>query len=695
MSKTDELRATFFQESEDLLEGLADGLEELVGGANDPEIVNSIFRAVHSIKGGAAAFALNAVVEFAHRYENVLDALRNGHLELDPAALDILMRAADHLNILIEAARDELSIEESAGDGLLNELGQLTGDDSNPNDEPEIDFAPMVISLDDVGDSGPSEITFEVHFAPKARLFSSGNEAGFLLRELCALGEATVTCNMNDLPDFSDLDPKEIYLSWDVVLKTDASESAVREVFEFVDQDCELSVSAKQEASSLPELSALPELPPEKPIQDNAQVTGAAPKAEPAQKQAQAQPVASTIRVELHRLDRMINLVGELVINQAMLSQCVKRADIPSGSDIDVGLEELRTLTRQIQDSVMSIRAQPVKTLFQRMSRIAREAGGDVGKTLRLVTEGAATEIDKTVIEKLADPLTHMIRNAVDHGVESPDGRKEAGKDPSGTIRLSAAHLSGRVVIEISDDGAGINREKVRSLAEEKGLIAPEAQLTPNEVDNLIFLPGFSTASTLSSLSGRGVGMDVVKRSIQSLGGRVSISSVEGEGSTFTIVLPLTLAVLDGMVIQISGQTVVMPISTIVETMRIQPGQVFELGTNSAVVRIRGNYVPIVDVGAVLGYRTPVKDPENRVFLLVETAEGARAALLIDGIVDQRQVVIKGLEENYGHVQGVAAATILGDGRIALILDPSAIVAAAGTSSQPMDLPPSTLAAAE
>jgi len=322
----------------------------------------------------------------------------------------------------------------------------------------------------------------------------------------------------------------------------------------------------------------------------------------------------------------------------------------------------------------MAIRAQPVKALFQRMSRIAREAGTDTGKTLRMVTEGAATEIDKTVIEKLADPLTHMIRNAVDHGLESAADRVAKGNTREGTILLSAAHLSGRVVIEIADDGAGINREKVRSIAESKGLVPADAQLTTSEIDNLIFQPGFSTASTLTALSGRGVGMDVVKRSIQSLGGRVSISSEPGKGSTFSIVLPLTLAVLDGMVIEVGEQTVVVPISSIVETMRVPTDQVFQLGTNNAVVRIRGNYVPIVDVGAVMGYRPPISVTGSHVILLVETADGVRAALLIDVIHDQRQVVIKGLEENYGHVPGVAAATILGDGRIALILDPSAIV---------------------
>ena len=710
MSKTDELRATFFQESEDLLEQLADGLDEMSGGEADPETVNAVFRAVHSIKGGAGAFALEAVVRFAHRFENVLDALRSGEMAATGQVIDILMRSSDHLTVLLEAARDGSDdTEDAAGEPLLAELRGLTGD-ADAKDaavaEAEANFAPMTLDLGDFDEPGSAELQFQVTFRPHDALFKSGNEPGFLLRDLCALGEAQVDCDLSALPDFDALDPEGSYLAWQVELRTESSETGLREIFEFVDGLCDLDI-ADMGGDALPDLPPLIPgggvggAPPAKvpaaeaPATDAARVSAApvasaaappaARKSEPQNKGQPAQPVASTIRVDLYRIDRMINLVGELVINQAMLTQAVKRDGIAQGSDIDVGLEELRTLTRQIQDSVMAIRAQPVKALFQRMSRIAREAGTDTGKTLRMVTEGASTEIDKTVIEKLADPLTHMIRNAVDHGLENAEDRLAAGKSAEGTIRLSAAHLSGRVVIEIIDDGAGINREKVRAIAEEKGLVAPDAQLTPNDIDNLIFQPGFSTAKELTALSGRGVGMDVVKRSIQSLGGRVSIASEPGKGSTFSIVLPLTLAVLDGMVIEVGGQTVVVPISSIVETMRVPTDQVFQLGTENAVVRIRGNYVPIVDVGAVMGYRAPVAPTGSHVILLVETADGVRAALLIDLIHDQRQVVIKGLEENYGQVRGVAAATILGDGRIALILDPSAIVGnsagAAGLSS--------------
>lgn len=690
MSRNDELKSTFFQESEDLLEHLIDGLEKLDTGFADTEIINSIFRAVHSIKGGAGAFRLKAVVKFAHHYENVLDALRNGDLKPSPPVLDVMTRAADRLSDLVEAARDGHETDNADCARLIAELCSLVHSDGADLPQDPQDFRPVPISNFDVDIDYAAETVYKIYFTPAAGLYWGGNEASFLLRDLCALGDAQVLCDPSGLPDFASMDPSATYLAWEIELRTDASELEVKEVFEFVDGLCELSirvVDPKPEALHKPDNE-----PFHAPSATNPTIAEIQPEAPDTA--SHAQKVATTIRVDLERVDRMINLVGELVINQAMLTQCLKKVEIARGGDVDVGLDELRTLTRQIQDSVMSIRAQPVKALFQRMSRIAREAGAEVEKSLRVETEGAATEIDKTVIEKLADPLTHMIRNAVDHGLEPAEKRVAAGKDPIGTIRLSAAHLSGRVVIEISDDGAGIDRERIRRIAEKKQLIAPGAQMTPSEVDNLIFLPGFSSADALSKISGRGVGMDVVKRSIQSLGGRITITSQAGKGSKFNIVLPLTLAVLEGMVVSVGGQTVVVPISAIVETMRLNPSQVFKIGTQNSVVRIRGSYVPIVDVGATLGYRPRLLNPESCVFLLVETSDGVRAALLIDAVHDQRQVVIKGLEKNYGHVPGVAAATILGDGRIALILDPFSLVGAAAIAPG-LSRPSNSLAAAE
>ena len=396
----------------------------------------------------------------------------------------------------------------------------------------------------------------------------------------------------------------------------------------------------------------------------------------PTQAQAPAQAVsapAATIRVDLERVDRLIDLVGELVINQAVLAQRAAESGLARQTDVAMGLDDLEQLTREIQDSVMAIRAQPVKSVFQRMPRLVREVAAAVGKDVRLVTEGENTEVDKTVIERLSDPITHMIRNAIDHGLESPEKRAAAGKPVEGQVKLAAFHRSGRIVIEVSDDGGGINRGRVKEIAGSKGLIDPNAPLSDEEIDNLIFLPGFSTASAVSDISGRGVGMDVVKRSINALGGRISINSTPGKGSVFTMSLPLTLAVLDGMVVSVGGQTLICPLSSIIETLQPKASEVKAIGPNAWLMSIRDSYVPLIDVGMALGYRTEPVDPANCVALLVE--EGAtRAALLVDAIQGQRQVVIKSLEANYRHVVGIAAATILGDGRVALILDVDAVV---------------------
>jgi two-component system chemotaxis sensor kinase CheA len=390
---------------------------------------------------------------------------------------------------------------------------------------------------------------------------------------------------------------------------------------------------------------------------------------------AASAPAAVTIRVDLDRVDRLINVVGELVIQQAMLAQRVIESGLARSSGISVGLEDLELLTREIQDSVMAIRAQPVRSVFQRMPRLVREVGEMTGKRVRLVTEGEATEVDKTVVERLAEPITHMIRNAIDHGLETPDDRLSAGKPAEGTVRLVALHRSGRIVIEISDDGRGINRERVRGIAVSRGLIAEDVALTDDEIDNLIFLPGFSTADAISDISGRGVGMDVVRRSIQALGGRISIASVPGKGATFTLSLPLTLAVLDGMVVSAAEQTLVAPLTAIVESLTPRTDDVHYVGGHDAVIRFREQFTPLIDVGLVMGFRSTPLVPSDGVAVVVETEAGARAALLVDTIQGQRQVVIKSLETNYRQVEGVAAATILGDGRVALILDVDSIVA--------------------
>ena len=610
------------------------------------------------------------------------------------------------------------TIDGGSVDELIAELEAFCNPGGAPEEPQEkTDFQPVLLAIDlDLGDadeeadlsepSTPTHTVFHVRYRPRKALYANGNETSFLLRALTDLGSVETECDYSEVPTLDELDPEGSYLEWRINVTTEFDEPQVREVFDFVESDCDLEITrgdstttsvAEQEHTSIePEKEQAQTeeeaFASEEPVAEKVSVKAApvSPISQPAgapqgDKNTATGDKASgpkaTIRVDLDRVDRLINLVGELVINQAMVSQCVEEAGLAANSSVATGLDEFNQLTREIQESVMAIRAQPVKSLFQRMSRIVREAANATGKTVRLVTDGESTEVDKTVIERLADPLTHMIRNAVDHGLEKPEDRTAKGKPEEGVIRLTAAHRSGRVVIDIVDDGAGINRERVKQIAIDKGLISADAVLSDSEVDNLLFMPGFSTAKEVSNLSGRGVGMDVVKRAIQALGGRIAIFSTPGKGSTFSISLPLTLAVLDGMVVRVADQTFVAPLSAIVETFKPEPSSIHTVGDGSDVVSVRGSFVPIVDVGATLGFRESLENYQNKVILLVENANGVRSALIVDSIQDQRQVVIKGLEDNYGHVPDIAAATILGDGRIALILDTDALITSPATKA--------------
>ncbi|OOY16287.1 chemotaxis protein CheA [Thioclava sp. DLFJ4-1] len=735
-----EIKASFFIECEELLESLQDALSDLDEGADDGETINVVFRAVHSIKGGAGAFGLDALVAFAHRFETVLDELRAGRLDLTPEAVKLFFQAADLLADEIHAAR-EGSSEPEATEECLQALEALLGDrgpadPADTEDEVEAaDFQPMGVALDLDFDFTPEDASptgFTLQFRPDGALYASGNEPLQLLRALAEIAVVSITTDAEAVPPLDTLDPEENHLSWTVQITGDLTEDEIREVFEFVEDVCQIEISSILDTRETP-LPDLPEIdgepsgvteedenleseaerdtagsvnPAPPPTNETAEIETEAPARThdpaPTEQQAEAakpsaaQPAAAntapaaepgaTVRVDIERIDRLVNLVGELVINQAMLAQSVAEAGLPPNSAVNTGLEAFMMLTRDIQDSVMMIRAQPVKPLFQRMARIVREASSAIGKDVRLKTEGETTEVDKTVIERLADPLTHMIRNAVDHGLESPEMREAAGKPREGIVTLSAHHRSGRVVIEVSDDGGGIDRKKVFEKAIENGLVTPDAQLSDSEIDNLLFLPGFSTADQVSALSGRGVGMDVVKSSIQSLGGRISITSEPGKGSCFSISLPLTLAVLDGMVVNVAGETLVVPLSSILETATLTSEDIRALGPSTNVIHLRGAFVPLFDLGAELGYRGPKRSYSGDVVLLTAQEDGARSALVVDSILEQRQVVIKGLQQSYGHIPGVAAATILGDGQIALILDPADLVQSASGNTRATDL---------
>lgn len=717
-----EIRASFFVECEELLESLQDGLQLMDDEEADDETINVVFRAVHSIKGGAGAFGLEELVRFAHQFESVLDSIRSGNITADRSAISVFFQSGDILADLVRAARDETDSDDDRTQAVLASLVEILGEDSNDVQEVVVDdFQPMTLALDlglDIEEDddpvisdqpSPDIATFEdgytINFTPDSTLYVSGNEPLHLLRLLREMGTLDVCCDTSSIPPLAEIDVEKSYLSWTIHLTTDEDEEAVRDVFDFVADLCALTISGPgSNGPEVPPPSPAPSSPPSSPspkdnpahesaatptiaaepvvnISQPAATTQKLTPPSPAQTTKSEAPATEksakprpTVRVDLERIDRLVNLVGELVINQAMISQSVQEADLPANSAVSDGLDEFMQLTRDIQDSVMMIRAQPVKSLFQRMSRIIRESSTMIGKSVRLKTIGDATEVDKTVIERLADPLTHMIRNAVDHGVELPADRLAAGKPEEGIVTLSAGHRSGRVIIEVSDNGAGINRPRVLEIAIEKGLVSASTQLSDSEIDNLLFMPGFSTASEVTDLSGRGVGMDVVKSSILNLGGRVTIQSSPGNGTTFTISLPLTLAVLDGMVIDVAQQTLVVPLNTITETLTLAEDDIRALGPQTSVIKVRDTFVPLLDLGSELGYRAPMGSYIGAIVLLIAQEDGTHAALVVDAIQDQRQVVIKGLQDTFGRVPGVAAATILGDGKIALILDPVDIV---------------------
>jgi two-component system chemotaxis sensor kinase CheA len=686
------IRDTFFLECEEQLAELESGLMALEAGEENPDTINAVFRAVHSIKGGAGAFALDALVAYSHVFETTLDAMRSGKRDADRAALKVMLRAADVLADLVRAARQGSAVDPQRVQTISTELTTLCGDAGAAEDDDLADlvFTPVQVSAPPQPAHTPA---WKIRFAPRPELFANGNEAALLLRELNQLGELDVTLDCSLLPPLETMDADGAWLAWTIVLHGDVAESQIRDVFDFVDTDCVLEVERQAPPNeapapadpadtafaelmrSLTEVEPAPSSQPELLAPPAAQGAPRTPADAETSAKAEAAAAGTTIRVDLNRVDRMIDLVGELVINEAMLSQQVLEAGVARTSGVASALDELASLTREIQDSVMAIRAQPVRSVFQRIPRLVREVAAMTGKTVTLVTEGENTEVDKTVIERLSDPLTHMIRNAIDHGIETPDARVAKGKPETGTVRLAALHRSGRIVIEVADDGAGIDRARVKAKAVQKGIIAADATMTDDEIDNLIFMPGFSTAESVSNISGRGVGMDVVKRSVQALGGRIAIASRPGLGSTFTLSLPLTLAVLDGMVVTVAGHTLIVPIAAVIETLQPSADDLHGVGLEVRLIALRGSFIPLLDVADALGYRRLVQQEDRSVAMLVEGEGGRRAVLLVDAIQGQRQVVIKSLEANYRAIPGIAAATVMGDGRVALILDVDALLA--------------------
>lgn len=641
MNDLQRFKDTYITECYELLEDMEARLLGMDGETTNLEELNAIFRCAHSIKGGSGAFGFSHITRFTHILEALLDAMREGKVPVSRDAVDALLRSVDVVTQLVQAAKEDREMDEHFGDDVAADL-QAVASESGVKTA----VAKQAAVKEQLNDG--ETVIYQISFKPYPDIFVSGNEPLLIIRELKQLGKLEVVIDTVKLPDFDHIDAEKSYFSWEFSLETQQSEERIHEVFEFVEDECELVI--KPAAGY-------------KPQEKKPATATATEEAKPA-----ASGNVTSIRVDVDKVDKLVNMVGELVITQAMLVAQTKDLPVDTYQKLIDGVIELSQHTRELQEAVMSVRMQSVKSVFSRMPRIVRDLSKQLGKDIRIEMSGENTEVDKTVIEQLSDPLTHMIRNSMDHGIETPEDRIQKGKPAQGVIRLSADHRGGRIVIEVEDDGAGINREKVLKSAREKGLVAPDATLSNEEIDALIFMPGFSTAAEVTAISGRGVGMDVVKRNITAMGGVIETDNRPGQGSCFTISLPLTLAILDGMIVRVGTEHYIIPIGNIIETMRPKADEVRKIADGSEVINVRGEFIVVLYLHQTFGISNAVTDPANALVVLVESGRH-KFGLVVDELVGQQQVVIKSLTENSDPVDGISGATILGDGKVSLILD--------------------------
>ncbi len=695
----------FFDEAAEHLAVVEEGLLELEQHPEDLDLLNKIFRSAHSIKGTAGMFGFNAVAQFTHKMETLLDLLRNGQKAVSPSIADLLLKSTDCLKTLIESVKTGAAVDEETARRLTTELAAASASDSQPAVAGSTNkVAPAGSAANCSGDR-----TYVIAWTPPEWLFQRGLDPLQTFKELKNLGSLTeVTLDMSRLPELADIDSEKCYLSWGMQLTTDKDQTVIESAFEFVREDSALSIQlvenkGAQAQSLITETSASAETESPKPLGeilvesgvvsretlDQAlaqqkrvgqilveqkaatpqQVEQALQKQRQQESAAQAKKTDTTsIRVDTAKIDKLINLVGELVITQSMLSDLGSRFEMRQLPVLLERMVELERNTREIQERVMSIRMLPIGTAFARFPRLVRDLSAKAGKKIQLVLSGEETELDKTVIESIGDPLTHLVRNSADHGLEPPEERLDNNKPEVGTIRLNAFHEGGTICITVEDDGRGLNRDKILAKAIKQGLISESEKLTDDQIWPLVFKPGFSTAEKITDISGRGVGMDVVKRNIENLGGTVSIKTRKGYGTTFTLKLPLTLAIIDGMTVRVGKETYIIPLLSILESIQPKAELIKTVVGKGELINVRGTYIPMVRLYEVFASEPEYTDPKEAILLILET-EGERVAVMVDEILGQQQVVIKSMEQNFRKVEGVAGATILGDGRVGFIVD--------------------------
>ncbi|BBB31049.1 chemotaxis protein CheA [Neptunomonas japonica] len=685
----------FLEESFEGLEVMESGLLNLE--ENDAEAINAIFRAAHSIKGGAGTFGFSNITDFTHVVETLMDELRAGRRSCSDSLKSVLLSSVDCIRLLLEAARDGTACDEPQ---IKQVLQQLEAELSCDNED-KVAIVSNELEIIDLSSSHVpvmETLGWVIDFAPAPHLLMTGNEPILLMSALADLGQLVTNAAIGLVPSLDELNPEELFLHWKINLYSDCSELAVREIFEWVEGDCSLSVFPLQKSADVTSEESVtndpvaPEMTFEKATEQPANAESVEPAsasfetlspkissdspAAPAQNSRKNQADQGSIRVGIDKIDGLINRVGELVITQSMLGQVgleMSDCDHPGVERLNDGLVQLERNTRDLQEEVMRIRMLPISFVFNRFPRMVHDISSKLGKLVELKLSGEQTELDKTVMEKIGDPLLHLIRNALDHGLETPQERIAAGKTESGTVHLNASHQGGFIIIQIKDDGRGLDTDKIREKALSSGLITTDQLLNDTDIHDLIFVPGFSTVAEVNDLSGRGVGMDVVRRNIEALGGYVAVVSEEGEGSTFTVSLPLTLAILDGQLIQAHHEIYIIPLLSIIESIWVSTGSLNAVVGRGCLFSFRDEYIPVISLSDVFGLSETPKNFTNSLMVIVEGG-GKRAGLIVDELQGQQQVVIKSLETNYKRVEGFSGATILGTGQVALILDVAGVI---------------------
>jgi len=685
-----EFHDAFFEESFEALDSMESTLLALNLGAIDHEQINTIFRVAHSIKGGSATFGFSEVAAFTHTLETILDQLRSGHRQVQPATVDVLLRSVDVMRDMLLATQRKQPLDEARVAGLHRELETLLASEQSstegklPAREALTPVATPTEAQDHAG--------WRIRLVPGPALLRNGNDPLRMLRELSVLGTTITRVDISKLPlKMADLDAEVCVLSWETELATQADESTVRAVFEWAEGECVLEVERLSPAGELVTASNLPEAHGRSAVVTTADPRSVVTNAEESSPEAASHEGpdrrsndgggtdrrpsdGGSIRVSTDKIDELLNSVGELVITQSVLSQLASALAGRQAEDLRMELAQFERHMRSLQESVMRIRMLPISSVFNRIPRMVRDLGQRLGKNVELKMSGEQTELDKTVMERIGDPLVHLVRNSIDHGIEMPETRLASGKPAQGTVHLLAYHKGGNVIVEVTDDGAGLNKDRILQKARERGLVREDEELSEERIFNLIFQPGFSTVETVSDVSGRGVGMDVVRRNINELGGHVQIQSVAGQGSTFRIRLPLTLAIMDGQLARVGREMYIVPIVSIIETIQVKRENVSSIADQAQLLRLRGEYLPIMRLYDLFQITPDHTDLLDGLLMIVE-ADGRRAGLFVDELMSQQQVVIKSLETNFHQVAGLSGATMLGDGRVALILDiPSLIV---------------------